>query len=131
MKTFEPQGQLQPCYPLCALQDKAPAAPCHASPRLWPLIPMQGGSTDDAVVAQLKAAAGKAKTVLVILDSSHEQDHVLLEIQKLCPLATLGSYCIVQVRCAFLVSRTRPWPLTPPDPFPLLPRLGPSPFPHH
>ena len=50
------------------------------------------------MLAQVKAAsAGKAK-VLVTLDSGHDAQHVAKEMEAYCPLVTVGSYCIVEVR---------------------------------
>jgi cephalosporin hydroxylase len=55
-----------------------------------------GSSTDPAVVARVRAAARKAKRVLVILDSDHRKAHVLDELRAYAPLVSVGSYVIVE-----------------------------------
>jgi cephalosporin hydroxylase len=54
-----------------------------------------GSSTDEAVVAQVRARATGKKSVLVILDSNHTHEHVLKELQLYSPLVTPGSYLVV------------------------------------
>jgi len=56
---------------------------------------IEGSSVDDAVVAQARAAAGQAGTVLVCLDSNHTADHVLAELEAYAPMTSQGSYCVV------------------------------------
>jgi cephalosporin hydroxylase len=56
---------------------------------------IEGSSVDNAVVAQCRAAADRAGTVLVCLDSNHTADHVLAELEAYAPLTSQGSYCVV------------------------------------
>lgn len=56
---------------------------------------IQGSSLDEAVVAQARAAAEGAGTVLVCLDSNHTAQHVLAELEAYAPLTSQGSYCVV------------------------------------
>ncbi len=56
---------------------------------------IQGSSVDPAIVAQVKAAVGDARTVLVCLDSNHTHEHVLAELEAYAPMVTVGSYCVV------------------------------------
>lgn len=56
---------------------------------------IEGSSVDDAVVAQARAAAAQAGTVLVFLDSNHTADHVLAELEAYAPMTSQGSYCVV------------------------------------
>lgn len=56
---------------------------------------IQGSSVADDVMEQVRAAAAKAKRVLVCLDSNHTHEHVLAELERYAPLASKGSYCIV------------------------------------
>ena len=56
---------------------------------------IQGSSVDDAVAAQVRAAAGGRRRVLVSLDSNHTHDHVSRELQLYSPLVTRGSYLVV------------------------------------
>jgi cephalosporin hydroxylase len=57
---------------------------------------LSGSSVAKAVVDQIAAEAGRAKTVMVILDSDHKRDHVLAELRCLGPLVTPGSFLIVE-----------------------------------
>ena len=59
------------------------------------MILIEGSSTDDRVVAQVRALAAQRRTVMVILDSNHTHAHVLRELQLYSPLVTSGSYIVV------------------------------------
>ncbi|MCX7971366.1 MAG: cephalosporin hydroxylase family protein [Negativicutes bacterium] len=63
---------------------------------LFPYIDLvEGNSVDPAVFEQVKELIGSGdKTVLVILDSCHNRDHVLHELRLYCQLVSLGSYII-------------------------------------
>lgn len=54
-----------------------------------------GSSTDPKIVSEIGRRA-KDKKVLVILDSDHQKDHVLKEMESYGPLVNVGSYLIVQ-----------------------------------
>ena len=54
-----------------------------------------GSSTDPAVVEQIQQKC-RGKRVLVVLDSVHEMDHVLKELELYAPLVSPGSYLIVE-----------------------------------
>lgn len=56
---------------------------------------IQGSSTDQAVVDQVRAIAKDHRRVMVCLDSNHTHDHVLAELEAYAPLVSVGSYCIV------------------------------------
>ncbi len=56
---------------------------------------IQGSSTDEKVIEQVRTAAKSAKRVLVSLDSNHTHDHVLAELRAYAPMASKGSYCLV------------------------------------
>jgi cephalosporin hydroxylase len=56
---------------------------------------VEGSSTDEAVVAAVRAHARGRRAVLVILDSDHTHAHVLRELQLYAPLVTRGSYLVV------------------------------------
>jgi cephalosporin hydroxylase len=56
---------------------------------------IEGSSTDESVLAQVRAMASTAECVLVLLDSNHSHQHVLAELDFYAPLVTRGSYCIV------------------------------------
>jgi cephalosporin hydroxylase len=57
-----------------------------------------GGSTEVETITYIKAyiAANKCERVMVILDSDHEEDHVLKELELYAPLVTVGSILIVE-----------------------------------
>ena len=54
-----------------------------------------GSSTDAAVVEQIRQTC-RGKRVLVVLDSVHEKDHVLKELELYGPLVSPGSYLVVE-----------------------------------
>ena len=54
-----------------------------------------GGSTDPEILAEVKRRT-KGKKVVVLLDSAHDKDHVLNELNAYSPLVGVGSYVIVQ-----------------------------------
>lgn len=56
---------------------------------------MQGSSTAEEIVKQVKQAANGGK-VLVILDSDHSKDHVLEELHTYSGLVHTGGYVIVE-----------------------------------
>jgi cephalosporin hydroxylase len=54
-----------------------------------------GSSTDPKVVEQIRRAC-HGKRVLVVLDSMHEKDHVLKELEFYAPFVSPGSYIVVE-----------------------------------
>lgn len=56
---------------------------------------LQGSSTSDEIVSQVKQMAKGRERIMVILDSNHTHDHVAGELEKYSPLVTKGSYLIV------------------------------------
>lgn len=65
----------------------------HPASRIIDL--MEGSSTDNNIIEQVKSIAKKYKNVMVILDSNHEHDHVLEELNLYSELVSIGQYCIV------------------------------------
>lgn len=66
----------------------------------WPLWQQHvkfilGSSTDESTVEQIRQAC-RGKRVLVVLDSVHEKDHVLKELELYAPLVSPGSYLVVE-----------------------------------
>lgn len=55
---------------------------------------LEGSSTDDEIVRQVKHFASNKKSVMVILDSNHTHEHVLKELEIYSKLVTLNSYII-------------------------------------
>jgi cephalosporin hydroxylase len=56
---------------------------------------IQGSSTDEAVVDQVRRLAEGRTRVVVTLDSNHTHEHVLQELWAYSPLVTKGSYLVV------------------------------------
>jgi len=56
---------------------------------------IEGDSTADATVEQVRAHIRPRDKVLVTLDSNHTKEHVLGELARYAPLVTPGSYCVV------------------------------------
>lgn len=55
---------------------------------------IEGDSTDEKIVDQVKALVKPDETVLVILDSNHTKQHVLRELNVYSSLVTKGSYIV-------------------------------------
>jgi cephalosporin hydroxylase len=62
---------------------------------LAPLITLiEGSSTAQKTLSQVKALIGPGQTVLVILDSCHTKEHVLNELESYCSIVSVGSYIV-------------------------------------
>lgn len=62
---------------------------------LKPLITLvEGSSVEPDTVARVKSLIGPREKVLVLLDSNHTKDHVLLELHNYAPLVSVGSYIV-------------------------------------
>lgn len=70
---------------------------------------MQGYTTDPKVIQQVRKAAEGLKSVLVTLDSGHDQHNVAAEMEAYCPLVTVGSYCVVEVGCGGRKKKLHAW----------------------
>lgn len=55
---------------------------------------IEGSSTDEKIVTQVRACIKPTDTVLVILDSRHTKDYVLLELIAYGPMVSVGSYIV-------------------------------------
>jgi cephalosporin hydroxylase len=55
---------------------------------------VEGGSTDDRTVEQVRRQLQPNDRVLVVLDSNHTKDHVLAELRTYSPMVTPGSYIV-------------------------------------
>ncbi|GFD72789.1 cephalosporin hydroxylase family protein [Alteromonas marina] len=55
---------------------------------------VEGSSTDEKVVADIKSMVKEDETVLVILDSNHTYQHVLSELEAYAELVSVGSYIV-------------------------------------
>lgn len=67
----------------------------EAHPMMKRIEMIEGSSVADDVMARVRAAAAKAKRVMVFLDSLHTHDHVLKELELYAPLVTVGSYMVL------------------------------------
>jgi cephalosporin hydroxylase len=56
---------------------------------------IEGSSTDESTIAEVRQSAQGCERVMVCLDSNHTHDHVLAELRAYAPLVTPSSYCIV------------------------------------
>lgn len=56
---------------------------------------IEGSSTDEEVLREVRASAEGRRSVLVVLDSLHTHEHVLRELQLYAPLVTRDSYMVV------------------------------------
>lgn len=56
---------------------------------------IEGSSTGDEIVEQVREIASTKKRIMVCLDSNHTHDHVLEELKLYAPLVSVGSYCVV------------------------------------
>ena len=62
---------------------------------LAPLITLvEGSSIDPSVVAQVKSHIEPDETVMVMLDASHQKQHVLTELEAYATLVSTGSYLV-------------------------------------
>lgn len=59
------------------------------------VVLIQGSSTDERVVEQVKNFSRGYQRIMVCLDSNHTHDHVLKELRAYGPLTTQGCYCVV------------------------------------
>ena len=55
---------------------------------------IEGGSTEPAIVEQVRAAVAGAERVMVVLDSNHTKAHVLAELDAYSGLVTEGCYLV-------------------------------------
>jgi cephalosporin hydroxylase len=57
---------------------------------------LQGSSTAENIIGEIKKIAGDYSPVMVILDSDHSREHVLQELRLYSGIVTAGSYLIVE-----------------------------------
>jgi len=63
---------------------------------MYPRVKVFDGSSLDAdIAATIGRKASSCKRVLVVLDSNHTHEHVLVELRLYTPLVTVGSYCVI------------------------------------
>jgi len=67
----------------------------EAHPMFKRITMLEGSSSDEDMVEQVRQYAAGKQSVMVILDSNHTHEHVLAELRAYAPLVTPGSYCVV------------------------------------
>ena len=67
----------------------------EAHPMAGRITMLEGSSTADAIVEEVRRLADGRERVVVCLDSLHSHDHVLAELEAYAPLTSVGSYCVV------------------------------------
>jgi cephalosporin hydroxylase len=60
------------------------------------ILYLSGSSVDAEIVERVKAEIADAEKVMVILDSDHQKDHVLRELEIYGPMVTEDCYLIVE-----------------------------------
>lgn len=56
---------------------------------------MEGPSTEERVLGEVRQFSKDFGRILVCLDSNHTHDHVRAELEAYAPLVSVGSYCVV------------------------------------
>lgn len=67
----------------------------EAHPMYRRITMLEGSSTDLTIAKTVGEIAKNHKTVMVLLDSCHTEEHVLREMELYGPLVTAGSYLVV------------------------------------
>lgn len=70
-------------------------AAIEANPMYRKITMLEGSSTDLMIAKTVGEIAKNHKTVMVLLDSCHTEEHVLREMELYGPLVTAGSYLVV------------------------------------
>lgn len=67
----------------------------EAHPMMKRIQLIEGPSTSEEVITQVRRIAADKSTIMVCLDSNHTHKHVLEELELYAPLTSIGSYCVV------------------------------------
>lgn len=67
----------------------------EAHPMMKRIKLIEGSSTSEETINQVKSIVSKKTNVMVCLDSNHTHDHVLEELKLYSPFVTKDSYCVV------------------------------------
>ena len=59
------------------------------------IVMIEGSSTDESIVGEVRSIITPADRVMVCLDSDHTLEHVLAELELLSPLVSVGCYLVV------------------------------------
>lgn len=69
-------------------------AAMESHPLFGRIAMIEGSSRDPAVIGQVRAQIQPDERVLIVLDSSHQHDHVLAELRAFAEIVTPGSYIV-------------------------------------
>ena len=82
------------------------------SHELFDLITLvEGSSTDEQVLSEVRELVGADESAFVLLDSNHTREHVLAELEAYSPFVSVGSYIVAADGIMEFVAgapRTRP-----------------------
>ena len=67
----------------------------EAHPMMKRIKLLEGSSTSEEMVNQVKEIAKDYKKIMICLDSNHTHEHVLQELKLYAPFTSVGSYCVV------------------------------------
>ena len=70
-------------------------AEIDAHPMRRRITMLEGSSTSDEILAEVKRVARDRRNILVILDSNHTHEHVAAELKLYSPLVREGGYLVV------------------------------------
>lgn len=70
-------------------------APLPGRPQHPRITYITGSSASPEIVERVKTSIGPNEKVMVLLDSSHQKDHVTKELELFAPLVTKGNYLLV------------------------------------
>ena len=87
-------------------------AAIEAHPMFQRITMLEGSSTDERIVSQVHDIVRRHKTVMVLLDSFHTEEHVLKEMLYYGDFVSVGSYLVVYdtiVEFGDAVYPNRPW----------------------
>jgi cephalosporin hydroxylase len=70
-------------------------AAIEAHPMAHRIDMIEGSSIAPEIISRVRNIAGGYRSVLVLLDSNHTQEHVLAELEAYAPLVSKSSYCVV------------------------------------
>lgn len=84
----------------------------EAHPMFRKITMLEGSSTDERIVEQVRSIASNHGKIMVLLDSCHTEEHVLREMEIYGPLVSPGSYLVVYDTVVEFVDKIytdRPW----------------------
>lgn len=70
-------------------------AAIEAHPMFHRITMLENSSIAPEIISELEKIVQRHKTVMVLLDSCHTEEHVLKEMELYSPFVTLGSYMVV------------------------------------